>query len=191
MMLFAWSGPLKAPPFCDLGTPGCDPPVNVGPQSQTKWSRLDVGSFLPIASPTDGQSGNLVPFHIGLRTPSRLSGGALCFFNGTDDCRYSWAEVRSGLGGGGGGGGDSFWQLVSGTTNDIVNKLPGSVKITSSLKIGDAPTSETVKLDVPGGLINSSGGFILENRTSNPTNLVSGRMWLCTANLGTTCAPTP
>jgi len=34
--IFAWSEPLQVPPGCTAGDPGCDAPLNVGPDYQWK-----------------------------------------------------------------------------------------------------------------------------------------------------------
>ena len=45
-----WEAPLKAPPVCDFGKPGCDAPINVGPSTQVKSGALGVIGVLQTNS---------------------------------------------------------------------------------------------------------------------------------------------
>jgi len=40
-----WQGPPDAPPNCVSGYPGCDAPINVGGEEQTRTGRLRIGTF--------------------------------------------------------------------------------------------------------------------------------------------------
>ena len=40
----AWTGPLSSPPNCTTGNPGCDAPLNVGLNSQSKLGQLFVNT---------------------------------------------------------------------------------------------------------------------------------------------------
>jgi len=42
----AWVAPLTAPPACTVGTPGCDAPINVSENSQSKTGTLQIGDVV-------------------------------------------------------------------------------------------------------------------------------------------------
>ena len=71
---------------------------------------------------------------------------------------------------------------------DILTKTPGAnenplvsqLHIWSAGNVGIGTNNPTAKLEVQGGPMKAAGGFILELRTKDPTNAVTGQMWLRT-----------
>jgi len=68
------------------------------------------------------------------------------------------------------GGGSGQW---SNGTSGVIYYNSGNV--------GIGTVTPGARLEVVGGLIKASGGLVIETRTSNPTNPVSGQMWLITS----------
>ncbi|MBI5400864.1 MAG: hypothetical protein HZB12_02010 [Candidatus Yonathbacteria bacterium] len=142
-----WAGPSGIPP-----TQNKEPPVNISLDRQIKQGQLEAGKYFPWPG-----GSNPVPdvpgVTYGLLTPSRIVGGAFCFWteaNRAFDCKNSWSEIV--------GGGGSFWEEIR----------SGWIQPKSA----SSPKGVTAKY-----------GFILETRSSNPPSVTSadaGRMWLCT-----------
>lgn len=91
----AWTGPLSTPPNCISGNPGCDAPINVSNNPQTKIGDLTLfnlylGGDLGIGTVSPTERVDVVGFVKG-RT-------GLCIGN---DCRTAWPA-------GGGSGGPSL-----------------------------------------------------------------------------------
>src|SRR3989339_130890 len=42
-----WTAPQHAPPICPSGKPGCDAPLNVGPNSQDKKGPIRINTAIP------------------------------------------------------------------------------------------------------------------------------------------------
>ena len=78
--------------------------------------------------------------------------------------------------------------VVAGSQGFFITKGDGSntpyavklMRIKTDGSVGIGTTTPSAKLEVQGGAIKATGGFIIETRTSDPASPVTGQMWLRT-----------
>ena len=89
--------------------------------------------------------------------------------------------------------GDEYgWVLTDplfmiGNGNGIVgdpNRYANALTVLKNGNVGIGTTTPSQKLEVAGGNVKATDGIIMETRTTNPTGVVAGQVWLCT---GGTC----
>lgn len=177
--VYAWTGPTATPPAGNTSAP-----INTGTGSQYKngWftanyietygdthlasvgGNVGIGIINPIDKIT--QTGN---------TRMRSADSRIIGLN--NDNAYSLGIS----------GGAAIRFLTGGIDDEIAFETHKSgashaerMRITSTGNVGVGTVTPVAKLEVVGGITKTTGGLIIETRTSDPASPATGQMWLRT-----------
>ncbi len=72
------------------------------------------------------------------------------------------------------------WQIYSEGSDLRIWDTQDRITIKAGGNVGIGTTTPSTKLEIVGGLTKTTGGLIIETRTSDPTSPVTGQIWLRT-----------
>lgn len=163
----AWNNPTATPPSNNT-----EVPINVGGVTQKKNGLLDSSALATDIAVSVDQNGFVKVGNAFLSSGGNFAHFANWeYYNGTN-----WIN-NDGLPG-------ALIQLAGNDTNFYTHNGSGvhtmTMKISNNGNVGIGTSVPGARLEVVGGLTKTTGGLIIETRTSDPVSPENGRIWLRT-----------
>jgi hypothetical protein len=140
LYVFAWDEPSQSPPGCNPGDPGCDEPINVGPNPQVKRGILAVPDlFLSTSSEGNIYRANMIMGHDDLHLRSDTSGTHSSIYLDDNDSAvvfFTANNPRMVV--------DSLGNVGIGKTPNYLLDVAGDINFTGTLYQDGSPFSSNV-----------------------------------------------